>query len=107
MSLEETTIQEKILRWAYDRHLHTAKPEVQLAKLMEEVGELAADILKGRDPRDSLGDTWVVLLVLCTILKVTPEECMQVAYEEIKDRKGKLVNGVFIKEADYVIPNCS
>nr|DAJ33134.1 MAG TPA: NTP-PPase-like protein [Caudoviricetes sp.] len=31
---------------------------------------------------------------------LTVEECLQVAYEEIKDRKGKMVNGVFVKQED-------
>ena len=30
----------------------------------------------------------------------TPDECLEIAYNEIKDRKGKLVNGVFVKEED-------
>ena len=31
---------------------------------------------------------------------LTVEECLRAAYEEIKDRKGKMVNGVFVKQED-------
>ena len=30
----------------------------------------------------------------------TLDECLEIAYNEIKDRKGKLINGVFVKEED-------
>jgi NTP pyrophosphatase (non-canonical NTP hydrolase) len=90
----------KINRWFIDRGLDKADPRAQMLKLMEEFGELAADLAKNRDPKDSLGDIGVVLIGLCTQLGTTLEEVLEVAYEEIKDRKGKLVNGVFIKETD-------
>jgi hypothetical protein len=28
------------------------------------------------------------------------EECLEVAYNDIKDRKGKMIDGVFVKESD-------
>ena len=30
----------------------------------------------------------------------TLEETLEMAYNEIKDRKGKMIDGVFVKEAD-------
>lgn len=93
-------ITEKVTQWFYDRNLHTADPRSQMLKLLEEAGELAADIAKGRDPKDSLGDVGVVLIGLCTQYGTTLDEVLEVAYQEIKDRKGKLVNGVFVKESD-------
>ncbi|ANZ98129.1 hypothetical protein BFC20_10645 [Brochothrix thermosphacta] len=91
-----------IEQWATDRNLHTADPNKQMLKLMEETGELASAMARSNDAltKDAVGDIVVVLTVLCTQLNISVEECIQIAYDEIKDRKGKMVNGVFIKEAD-------
>lgn len=40
------------------------------------------------------------LTVLVYRLGTNLEECLQSAYDEIKDRRGKMVNGVFVKESD-------
>lgn len=91
-----------IEQWATDRNLHTADPNKQMLKLMEETGELASAMARSNDAltKDAVGDIVVVLTVLCTQLNISIEECIQIAYDEIKDRKGKMINGVFIKEAD-------
>ena len=49
---------------------------------------------------DGLGDMMVVLIILHGLLEVSPEETLQFAWDEIKDRKGKMINGKFIKESD-------
>jgi hypothetical protein len=49
---------------------------------------------------DSIGDMYVVMVILSMQLGVSVEECVSYAYDEIKDRRGKMVDGVFIKEAD-------
>lgn len=90
----------RVGQWFIERGLDKADPKAQMLKLMEEAGELAADLAKGRCPKDSLGDVGVVLIGLCTQLGTSLEEVLEVAYNEIKGRKGKLVNGVFIKESD-------
>lgn len=40
------------------------------------------------------------LTILAYQLDTNLEECLQSAYNEIKDRRGKMVNGVFVKESD-------
>lgn len=72
----------------------------QLAKLQEESGELASGMLKDQEYLiiDSIGDIYVVLSILCAQLGLDPVECLEIAYNEIKNRKGKTVNGTFIKE---------
>lgn len=73
----------------------------QALKLVSEVGELADNVAKGRDVRDDIGDCLVVLNNLALMNDTTLEECLQVAYDDIKDRKGYLnESGVFIKESD-------
>ena len=69
-------------------------------KLIQEAGELSDNICKGKDIRDDIGDMMVVLINIATRNKLSMEECLQVAYDDIKDRKGKMVDGVFIKESD-------
>lgn len=91
----------KVEEWASDRNLiEGSTPQAQMLKMTEEVGELAAGIAKGNImlTADSVGDCLVVLTILCAQLGLDIEECFTIAYEEIKDRKGRMVDGVFIKE---------
>ena len=91
----------KIQNWANDRNLiDGSTPHAQMLKLTEELGELAAGIAR-KDRgliKDAIGDCFVVITILCAQLEVEMQGCIEAAYNEIKDRKGKLVNGVFIKD---------
>ena len=100
--VEEMPVTEKIKKWFKDRNLDTADPKSQMLKLMEETGELAEGIAKNRPDqiKDSIGDIYVVLTGLSIQLGYNIEECIEAAYEEIKDRKGKMIDGVFVKESD-------
>lgn len=90
--------------WAEDRNLIAgSKPKDQLAKLMEEVGELAAAIARGKGPdeiSDAIGDCIVVLTILARQNNVFIDNAIAYAYEVIKDRKGKMIDGVFVKEGE-------
>ena len=68
--------------------------------MVEEVGELAAALARANMEliKDSIGDIVVTLVSLCETMDIDFNECVRQAYDEIKDRKGKLVDGVFIKE---------
>lgn len=89
-----------IEQWFKDRDLDKGDPTKQMVKLMEEVGELAEGIAKDRpiQIKDSIGDAAVVLIGLALQSGTTFNECLEFAYNEIKDRKGKVVNGIFIKD---------
>lgn len=91
-----------IEQWAVERNLHTADPNKQVLKLGEEFGELCQGMAKGKPDqvKDSIGDMYVVLTILALQLDMSIDDCVKLAYEEIKDRKGKMVNGVFVKESD-------
>ena len=93
---------EQIKKWVCDRNLQTQDPRVQMCKTMEELGELAKAIIRGdkEGQKDGIGDTVVTLICLSEQLGLDFEKCIAYAYNEIKDRKGKLVNGTFIKEQD-------
>jgi NTP pyrophosphatase (non-canonical NTP hydrolase) len=94
---------EQVRGWASDRNLILGSdPKSQLLKTMSELGELADGINKNRRAEiiDGIGDTIVTLIIVAAQYGLTIEECLQMAYNEIKDRKGRMENGVFIKEAD-------
>lgn len=92
---------EPIRDWARERCLYThGDIKTQFVKLQEEGGELAKAILKKDDPelRDAIGDMVVVLTNLAHLSGTTIEECINGAFQEIKNRKGKMVNNTFVKE---------
>lgn len=94
---------EKIESWAEDRNLiEGSDPKSQLLKTMSELGELADGINKNRmdEIEDGIGDVVVTLVIICAQYGIRFEDCVELAYNEIKDRKGRMVNGVFIKEND-------
>ena len=91
------------VQWAHDRNLiHGSDVKSQCLKLVQEVGELSDSICKKRSPIDDIGDCLVVLTIIAEQSNLTLEECMRHAYNDIKDRKGKMVDGIFVKESDYV-----
>lgn len=88
-------------QWAIHRGIDGAgNVNAQALKVMEEVGETMAAIARGkRDAiKDGIGDSLVTLIILAMQCGFTARECLDAAYDEIKNRKGKTVNGVFIKE---------
>ena len=90
-----------IQNWAWNRNLiDGSTPNAQVLKLMEEVGELAGGVCKDKADviKDSIGDVFVVLTIIAAQMGWSIEECVQAAYAEIKDRKGRMVDGVFVKE---------
>tara|TARA_Y100000385_G_scaffold173077_1_gene179161 strand:- start:7035 stop:7385 length:351 start_codon:yes stop_codon:yes gene_type:complete len=98
------TLVENIKRWHYDRNLiNGANDKDQVCKLIQEVGELSDNVCKGRDVSDDIGDCIVVLINIAERNKLSLTECLQQAFNDIKDRKGKMVDGVFIKEEADVI----
>ena len=95
------TLIEKIKQWHYDRNLIAGSDDkTQFCKLAEEMGELSSNICKGKDIRDDLGDMMVVLINIMERNGLSMDDCLEVAYDDIKDRKGKMIDGVFVKEGD-------
>ena len=91
----------KIEQWAEDRNLiNGSDAKSQFHKLIQECGELSDSICKQKDASDDIGDIFVVLVIMCKQLGLDFNECVQVAYNDIKDRKGKMIDGVFVKESD-------
>jgi NTP pyrophosphatase (non-canonical NTP hydrolase) len=88
-------------QWHHDRNLiDGANDKDQLAKLIQEMGELSDNICKQRDVADDIGDMIVVLINIAIRNNLSITECLATAYDDIKDRKGTMIDGIFVKEGD-------
>lgn len=116
-------LRNKVLDWGKNKDLlHEENAEKQFLKFMEEVFEFRDEWLlfvhaynrcrygeADNDPavvtrrgnmKLEMGDILVTLIILCDQLNLDPVSCLARAYEKIKDRKGKTINGTFIKSED-------
>lgn len=117
----ETTI-DNILDWAHTRNLiDGSNPIAQLAKTIEECGEILTELQARQvyDPEKhdhdfdemvevykefdrklvlEYGDALVTLIIGMAQQGYSVKDCLSLAYDKIKDRKGKMVNGLFVKE---------
>jgi len=94
-------VQESVINWAKERNLiKLGNAPKQLIKLSEEVGELSSAFLKNEYPeiKDAIGDIQIVLMILSEQLGIDYNQCLEDAYNIIKDRKGRTENGTFIKD---------
>lgn len=102
MTLEE--LERNIHKWGVERGiLVNGQVSTQVLKLTSELGELADNIAKGRheEAKDDIGDMIVVLIMIADLIGTDISTCLEVAYNDIKDRKGYLnEQGVFVKEGD-------
>lgn len=88
--------------WAKAKGLDKAESSKQFLKVTEEVGEVASALARNNREmlKDGIGDVIVTLVILAQQQGLTVEECLQTAYDEIKNRTGKMVDGVFVKASD-------
>jgi len=95
-------IEMKIIQWSEARKIiPNSTPEVQLLKAMSEMGELADATIKHDKEAviDSVGDVMVCLINYCALQDINLVNCMEIAYDQIKNRGGILLpNGVFQKD---------
>jgi NTP pyrophosphatase (non-canonical NTP hydrolase) len=97
----EENVYDLIRTWATNKGIYkSGDSKTQYLKLMEEAGELAEAILKNDEPEviDAIGDMVVVLTNLAKLRGHNIEDCVTSAYDVIKSRKGKMVNGTFVKQ---------
>ena len=90
-----------VIGWASDRGiLEKENAPKQMLKVLEEVGETAGALLKSNEEgiKDGIGDSFVTLIILSKQLGLDPSECLESAWNEIKDRTGKTQGGVFVKD---------
>lgn len=111
-------LQADVLRWADDKGLlHEVNADKQFMKFIEEVFEFKTEfdylfrislfkdaveekIEAQKCMKLEMGDIFVTLIILCEQIGIDPVECLSMAYEKIKNRKGKTLHGQFIKEED-------
>jgi NTP pyrophosphatase (non-canonical NTP hydrolase) len=95
-------IEMKIIQWSEARKIiPNSTAEVQLLKAMSEMGELADATIKNDKESivDSVGDVMVCLINYCALQDIHLVDCMEIAYDQIKNRRGTLLpNGVFQKD---------
>ena len=116
----------RVIEWAQEKGiLDASNPIKQLTKTQEELDETMDALVKIKDlhdPKqpslidvgnkqalidqyndevvDGIGDMLVTILILSELCGVDPQHCLTVAYDEIKGRKGKMVDGMFVKESN-------
>ena len=93
---------ELVEQWAKNKALDKADPSKQMLKVVEETGEVAAALARNDQDalRDGIGDVAVTIIILALQNDMDLYECLNCAYDEIKGRTGKMVNGVFVKSSD-------
>ena len=93
---------DSVIHWGLKHDI--SNPIKQFAKVNEEIGEIAHELTRNRlysvEVMDALGDTMVTLIILADILKFDIRDCLAEAYNVIKDRDGKTVDGCFLKEEE-------
>lgn len=91
-----------VTQWAHARHIiPNSNPTAQLMKTMSELGELADATLKTDWPEieDGVGDVLVTLILYCRLQGISVVDCLERAYNTIKDRTGTLTpDGIFVKD---------
>lgn len=97
----------KVNQWAISHGLDKGNPKIEWMKVTEEVGEIRDVFLRPHDfenpewsLKDAIGDSIVTLIVLCLQLGYDVEECLTIAYNDIKDRKGVMIDDNFVKETE-------
>jgi len=97
------TLVAKVVIWADERGIFdAADPLAQLDKTQEELDETIEAVKQSEfdNPEvvDGIGDMLVTIIIAAKMMGLDPTHCLNVAYDEIKDRTGKMVDGKFIKD---------
>ncbi|WP_274307518.1 MazG-like family protein [Solibacillus daqui] len=92
----------QVEQWSIDKGLDNAESSKQFLKCSEELGEVAAALARNdmNALRDGIGDVVVTLIILAQQNGMDLHECLNCAYDEIKGRTGKMIDGVFVKSED-------
>jgi NTP pyrophosphatase (non-canonical NTP hydrolase) len=95
---------ENVLQWGIDKNIIGTNGKGtsygQADKVLEEAKETYGAVRRNdlMEVKDGIGDTMVTLILLANMYGWTLEECLQVAYDVISKRTGKMVNGTFVKD---------
>jgi NTP pyrophosphatase (non-canonical NTP hydrolase) len=98
--MKSQDLKQLIIKWANEKNLIQKENHLnQYCKMVSEVGELGDALIKKDviEVIDAVGDVQVCLIILCEQLGLDMNECLESAYNVIKNRTGQTVNGTFIK----------
>ena len=106
LNMKYEELQKKVIQWAKDRNIFENSTAIkQIHKTREELYETLGalrDLEDGKESilevADGIGDMLVTIILLANIVGLDSVDCLEDAYEEIKNRKGKMVDGFFVKE---------
>ena len=101
MEMPYEPLKSAVLDWAEERGIFdNSDPKTQCLKFISEAGELADNIAKGDHyaALDDIGDILVTLILLSQMIDTDLMRCLEDAYQTIRKRQGKMVNGVFVKD---------
>jgi len=90
-----------VIKWAEERGIfNDGDPLAQLDKTQEELNETIQAVKDGDhlEIADGIGDMLVTIIIATRMLELDPTTCLDQAYNEIKDRTGKMVDGKFVKD---------
>lgn len=93
--------QQRVADWSNERGLlEGTDTQTQFIKLIEEIGEIAKELLSGDDEKlqTEIGDVLVVAANICEKKGLSLCDCANKAYDKIKNRNGKILNKTFVKE---------
>ena len=117
-------LQDKVLDWADEKGIiENSNPLKQLEKTQEELDETKDALQKIKDLEhpdlplsnlskspaydklqdevaDGIGDMLVTIIILAELAELDAVSCLRLAYDEIKERKGEMRDGLFVKEAN-------
>ena len=108
-------LEQLVISWGEDKDLiKKENSEKQFMKFIEEVFEFKTEMDfreirwdSGMDYSDivesmqlEMGDILVTLIILSSQLGIDLTECLEIAYQKISKRKGKTIDGLFVKESD-------
>lgn len=98
--MEYEELIKNVRQWAVSKDFDN--PRAQFMKIVEELGETSEAYDKGWQDKliDSIGDLQVTIINFAMLVGVDYKDALAEAWETIKDRKGTIKNGVFIKEED-------
>lgn len=93
-----------VLAWATARNIFDeGTVDGQLVKLQEELDELK-DACENEDRggiKDAIGDCMVVLAIIAKMKDLDLRYCFESAFREIQPRRGRMKDGVFVKEEKW------
>lgn len=110
-------LEELVVAWGEDKGiLKLENADKQFMKFIEEVFEFKTEMDSvldwerdwgkvqlenfDKDMKLEMGDILVTLIILSAQLDIDLTECLELAYNKISKRKGKTINGIFVKEED-------